>query len=324
MRVYPTQPGDRTETDAAMKHCPQCAEDIRREATKCRYCQFEFVGPSEGEIISGWIRSHPTVTLALVTFLYVTFQVYKAGDFEVNVELIRSSGLTSILTGVLLQQLPFLLLLLGFGACWWLISFTPGLPALAPEGGSGLNPRMVATDPRIAPQVLLAALLVMGFYTIPWPLFLVSVLSSVTAVVIAHRRKDGRRWTAILARRAMALLSVLLVGWLVYTHATIWVPSENVTTEERGTVVAFVIAENDQWTTLLTPQWTGYLDPRENSVLRLPTRSITARELCSMNLLEAQVFGRVLRLRPVQIVDALEQRKMPEPSQRRACANHRI
>jgi hypothetical protein len=305
------------QADTVVKRCPRCAEDIRNDAMVCRYCRHEFASPSHGELVSRWVRSHPTPMISLVTFLFVTFQVYKAGDFEVNVELFRSSGLTTILTGVLLQELPFLLILLTFGTCWWLIGYARDTPPRTAETRIWRS----STDPRNVPQLLLLGLLVIGFYTIPWPLFLLSLVSSVVALTIAHRHEPAGRRTVKVTGRTMATVSLLLVTYLLYTHPVVWVPSENVTTTDRGTVVAFVVGEDDRFTTLLTPRWTGYLRPGENSVVREPTDHITARQLCSMDLLEAQLFGRVLRLRPVQLPGVIRRHRLPEPAQQAMCAN---
>jgi hypothetical protein len=156
----------------SLMRCPQCAENIRREATKCRYCQSEISQPSGSAFIGRWIRSHPALAVSLAGFLYVAFQIHKAADFEVmtTVELLRAAGVTAILTGVFRVQLPFELLLLTFAACWWLISAVPATPRkmIGPRSVKHLG--WIVKDPRTAPQVILAALLILGFYTSPWPL----------------------------------------------------------------------------------------------------------------------------------------------------------
>lgn len=44
-----TDPQDHVEKDATTKRCPYCAEDIKREAIKCRFCGSLLVSDSQGE-----------------------------------------------------------------------------------------------------------------------------------------------------------------------------------------------------------------------------------------------------------------------------------
>jgi hypothetical protein len=252
--------------------------------------------------------------VSLAGFLYVTFQIYKAADFEVmtTVELLRAGGISDILIGVFLVQFPFELLLITLAVCWWLISAVPATPREITVPRSMRHPGWIAKDPRTPPQVILAALLILGFYTTPWPLYLVAAVATVIAVTIAHRRRATNGRVGARMRRTLIVISGL-VFIIMVQRPTIWVPLESITTSDRGTLVAYVIAEEGPWTTLLTPQWTRQLEPGQNSVLRERTDRVTARKLCAVDLLEARLFTRVLRLRPAQLISAVQQRAVPEP-----------
>jgi len=163
-----------------MKRCPECAEDVRADAFRCRHCQVEFGSPDDGEVINGWIRSHPTIAASLATFLYVAFQIFKAGDFEVNttVELLRAGGLTSILLGVLLVQLPIELVLLNLAVCWWLLSMPAGRGRTSAGRPTGSHRPALAA---------IGGLLVLSFYVTPWPFFTLSAVLSAAAVHVSTR-----------------------------------------------------------------------------------------------------------------------------------------
>lgn len=286
------------------KPCPRCAEEIREEATRCRFCQADFEPPRNGTAISTWVRSHPAMVVSLATFLYVAFQIHKAADFEVNttVELLHAGGISTVLVGVLLVQLPIELLLFTLAAGWWLMAVKP--PAAPPA-------TRPAVDPRTPPKLVLAVLLVLSFYTSPWPMFLISAAVAGFATAIAHRSRRGRILQPTYARRALGVLAVVSLLILVQ-RPTIWVPAESVTTTDNGVLVGYVIAEDGQWTTLLTPRWTGRAQPAGGSVFRQSTSRITARQPCAFDFLEAQLFDRVIRLRPAQLVGAIPDGALPE------------
>jgi hypothetical protein len=300
--------------ESSLKQCPRCAEGVRRDATRCRYCQLDLVDPPSGELIARWIRSNPTLTLSLTTFLYVVFQIYKTGEFEVNttVDLLRASGLTTILVGVLLGQLPIELLLLSLVACWWLIMNSPPPPAASPPTGPPRRPRLTTNDPRTTPLILLGALLVLSFYTCPWPFFLISTILTFVALVVAFRRNRNSRPAGTYTRRLIAIM--IIGGFIILVQRpTTWAPSESVTTSDRGTIVGYVIADDGRWTTVLTPRWTDRLPSGENSLQVIPTDQIIAREPCAIDFFEARLLSRMLRLRPVQFIEMIGKGVIPQP-----------
>jgi hypothetical protein len=255
--------------------------------------------PSDGELISGWLRSHPSVMISLATFLYVAFQVYKAADFEVNtmLEILQSDGLTSILIGVLLVQLPAELVILASVACWWFVFADP-----EPVAGRGWR-RPVASA-QISPAVSLAALAVLAFWIIPWPFVLVSGFLILIAIAPywAVRRAHSLRGVTALSRFIPAALGTAALLYAI-SGPVIWAPSESLTTSDNGRIVGYVIAGEGQWTTILTPTWTGY-HHSGNTVRLESSDKIKSKELCAIAIAQPKLFGLKL-YRPIQLWHAL-------------------
>lgn len=284
---------------APMRRCPHCAEEIRSEATRCRHCMADLRTQSHSEFITTWIRGHSTLSLSLVTFLFVVFQIYKAAGFEVNstVELLRAGGLSTIVVGVLLVLLPIELVLMSLAGSWWILA---AADSVEPDP---LNPmKRFELDPRTAPALVLASLVVLGLWTNPWPLWLICVVVSALAVWFAVRRAGSAGTRPRWFRRTIVVLAVVF-GFLLVQRPTIWVPAEKLSLREGDHVVAYVIEYEGAWATLLTP---------DHKLVRIETGRVTDRELCAVEYEEARLFDRVLRLRPVQVVGAIADRSIPE------------
>lgn len=283
------------------KRCPRCAEQIRAEARLCRYCGHEFDSDADGLVVTRWIRAHPAVTTTLAMFLYVAFQIHKAGDFEVvtTVELLHSGSLPVILAGVVLVQLPLELLILSIFASWWLFATGEMVNKAYAPLRSAVTRSPMLSDPRTLPQSVLVAVVLASFYTSPWPFFLLAFVVGSAATIIARRRKVYRRGMSVWAPRVLAAgISVLFL--IMLGRPTSWVPAEAVTTTSGQVLSGYVVSADGDWTTLLTPRWTGRLEPSENSLRRVPSADVTARETCVFSYDEA--FGTVTRLRTLQLI----------------------
>ncbi len=299
------------------KSCPRCATDIPVAAVVCRHCGHEFDDKSEASLISRWVTTHPTLTLSLATFLYVTFQIYKAADFEVNtaVELIRDGGLTAVLVGVFLVQLQYELMLITIVACFWL---TAAADSSTPRGLAGISwsPARLRSDERILPKALLVVILTLSFWTVPWPFFVLMTAATAWAWWLADRG-HGRRpriWTGVHVAAALLFVGLLLA------RPTIWVPAETIVTTNRGTLVGYVVSSGDGWITILTPSWTGHLGSRNSDLIREPAQDVVSRQPCAIDFVEARLFDKVERLRPAQVVSAIAHRALP-PTLTPPCAS---
>lgn len=280
------------------KRCPRCAEEVRAEATRCRFCQYEFDGDTEGVVVNNWVRSHPGVITSVAMFLYVAFQIHKAGDFEVvtTVELLHSASLPTILAGVLLVQLPLELLIVAIAASWWL--FAAGTMV---DEASTQPRRHMLTDPRTFPQTVLACVVLMSFYTSPWPFFALAFSVGLAATVLARRRKPYGRRLSMWAPRALAT-SIALLFLIMVGRPTTWVPAEAVTTAGGETIAGYVVSADGDWTTVLTPKWTNRLEPGQNSLRRVPTKDVVARETCRFSFSDNENFADMTRLRTLQLI----------------------
>ena len=93
------------EANAAMKVCPYCAESIRAEAVKCRYCGSLIESRALGGLAHPWLRPRDGRKIAGVC-------IGLADQFGVSVTLIRLAFILGFLFSV---GIPFFLV---YGVLW--------------------------------------------------------------------------------------------------------------------------------------------------------------------------------------------------------------
>jgi hypothetical protein len=286
--------------DTMWKSCPKCALDIRTTAKRCHHCLSDLEDDQGSS--RKWLTSNLTYIVPIVTFLYVAFQVFKAGDFEVNtvVDLIRESGITTIFIGVILVQLPMELLISTLVGSAWLVYQGKArvLRKTSLRAGSEAQSRRPVTYAALIglPPVALAIVIS------PWPFVVGSVIALGLALLVVGRRDRTAPMTAPQKGFVITVLAVAaLLGAYLLSLPTIWMAAETLQTTSHGTIVGYVVSSDGKWTTVLTPSWTHQLPHGRNSLIRLDTTDVTKRTLCSIDFQDAKSFGMTLHLRAFAI-----------------------
>jgi len=246
-----------------------------------------------------WLDQHFAVALSLATFLFVVFQVAKEAGFQINtvVALIKAESLASIVIGVLIAQLTLFVMLLTLVSSYWLLSAAGARRASVDDTATSRR-----TDIRIVPLLLVIGLLLIGFYTTTWPLFIILMALVVPVVVWAYRHEAGAGGGKVL--RWVTIVAIVIVGLLMMARPSIWLPAENISTTDRGLVVGYVVEDQGGWTTILTPT---------HQLLRERSDAIDGREVCALGSLESRLFNQLWRLRPEEALAAWVHGALPEP-----------
>lgn len=278
----------------ASRQCPRCYGDIRPEAKRCRHCHSDLDGKEHhpGHLV----LANPAVAIPVCTFLYVAFQVFKAADFEVNtaVELVRESGISTMLVGVLLVQLPMELWIAVLLGAWWLVHRRgAGVSRSVHEGAAGRDAAKAMN--RLLVGIVPVAL---ALAVSPWPFVILSVGVLAWAAWVLSARPGARRRPVFLATTGAA--SVVFVAYLL-SLPTIWMAAEDIHTADHGDMVGYVVSGDDRWTTILRPTWTHRLPAGTNSLLRQDSSKIDARALCAIDFSDARTFGYDVHLRTLQL-----------------------
>ena len=154
------------------------------------------------DTVRGTVLSSVPALLALI-FVVVAVKVFRASLMETTttVAIVSTADVVALLKGVILTLLPGFLAGLTAASIWW-------WAGVLPEYVGGRVERGAARRALLSPQALLAwGLIVMAFFTIWWPVFLIllaPVLSATGALFSQSFRRPGARVT--LARDKVATL----------------------------------------------------------------------------------------------------------------------
>ena len=175
--------------------------------------------------------------LGVLVFLIVAVKVFRAAHMETatTVAVVSSADPVALLKGVVLTLLPGFLTAVVAAGIWWWVGDTP-------SGSQALDPAATARTALFRPRTLLVwSLLVMAFFTISWPVFLVLAVPVIAHTILLTGQSIGRWQDAGLARtlpstvRATGLIAaVVSVGWLALSP-TVWLPLRLVHLDARHT-----------------------------------------------------------------------------------------
>jgi hypothetical protein len=173
--------------------------------------------------------------LSVLVFIVVAVKVFRASRMETTttVAIVSTADVVALLKGVILTLLPGFLAALTAAAIWW-------WAGVLPEHAEGADPRRAATRALLCPQAILAwALIVMAFFTVWWPIFLVLLLPVlfVTGVLIAQSL--GRRLLATVplrrTLRVFGLVAAAVFVGLLTLEPSVWLPLRTITVA-KGTL----------------------------------------------------------------------------------------
>ncbi len=149
--------------------------------------------------------------LAALVFVIVSVKVFRASRMETTttVAIVSNADDFQLLKGIVLTLLPGFLAGLTAAAIWW-------WAAVLPERLEGPGARAEAERALFSPQAVWAwAMIVMAFFTIWWPVFLVLFVPMVAAtgalIPVALGASGVSRRTVALVRGAVAVAALALV-----------------------------------------------------------------------------------------------------------------
>jgi hypothetical protein len=149
--------------------------------------------------------------LAALVFVIVSVKVFRASRMETTttVAIVSNADDFQLLKGIVLTLLPGFLAGLAAAAIWW-------WAAVLPERLDGADARGAATRALFSPQAVWAwAMIVMAFFTIWWPVFLVlfvPVLAATGALIPVALGSSGvSRRTVAIVRGAVAVAGIALL-----------------------------------------------------------------------------------------------------------------
>jgi hypothetical protein len=198
--------------------------------------------------------------LSALTFVLVAVKVFRASYMETSttVAIVSSADQVALLKGVVLTLLPGFLAAVIVAAIWW-------WAGTLPDGKTPADARKTLVSPG---HGLMWALLIVGFFTISWPIFiaiLLPVLVSTGWLIVRSVDKHANwEWDGRLRRSLRTVGILAATGSLLYLalSPTVWLPLREITVQPTQTIVvkdgvlpthfaAYVLSSDDKGADLL-------------------------------------------------------------------------
>lgn len=257
------------------------------------------------KIRDGVLSSLPAVSV--LTFVIVAVKVFRASGMEASttVAVVIGADLVALLEGVILTLLPSFLTALIAAAIWWWGK------SLQPDGDKDASRRALLSSDYASAWTLA----VVGFFTIPWPWFLILSLPLFLSGLWLHRRSGlwpfrrvrntGPKWMRRFRTWILVSCVVIGIGNIAYLALarTVWLPLRDVKVEPGKSVelagkrqpnrlAAFVLSQDDKRVILLLDSPRAVVEVAPDVVAPNP-------QIC---IPQAPGLQDVLYLRPVQVV----------------------
>jgi hypothetical protein len=212
------------------------------------------------------LSDHAPLIGTILVFGFVILKVYQVArlDTTTTLTLIARSSPAPLILGTFLSVLPALVISVSL----WLAF---GIYQVKSEETQKILMRILLL------VALIAALL------LPWPIAIETwaiVMVLIAALLLRkHRGKGVSPGSDLAIVVAVGIVNVLLTS-------AVWLPAEVVQTQQQGPLIAYVIAYDDTWTTMLRDS--------DRRIFIVPTDQINSRVVCDLSHSSARSVTQII------------------------------